>query len=160
MKHAKKLVALLLVMLLALSCLAGACAESEEASGALDGEALSDRYLELLNTYRGDTVISFPETKYRWADIPHFYYVYYVYQYATSISYAASIAQGILNGEENAVENYLNFLKAGHSAAPQTLLSIAGVDPLNAETYHAAMDYFKGLVDEYERLVDIKIQNS
>ena len=46
------------------------------------------------------------------------------------------------------------------SAAPQTLLSIAGVDPLNAETYHAAMDYFKGLVDEYERLVDIKIQNS
>ncbi len=131
-----------------------------EAGGALDGEALSDRYLELLNTYRGDTVISFPETKYRWADIPHFYYVYYVYQYATSISYAASIAQGILNGEENAVENYLNFLKAGHSAAPQTLLSIAGVDPLNAETYHAAMDYFKGLVDEYERLVDIKIQNS
>ena len=131
-----------------------------EAGGALDGEALSDRYLELLNTYRGDTVISFPETKYHWADIPHFYYVYYVYQYATSISYAASIAQGILNGEENAVENYLNFLKAGYSAAPQTLLSIAGVDPLNAETYHAATDYFKGLVDEYERLVDIKIQNS
>ena len=58
------------------------------------------------------------------------------------------------------MENYLNFLKAGHSASPQALLSIAGVDPLNVETYHAAMDYFKGLVDEYERLVDIKIQNS
>lgn len=130
-----------------------------EAGDALDGEALSDKYFELLNTYRGDSVVSFPETRYRWADIPHFYYVYYVYQYATSISYAASIAQGILNGKENAVEDYLNFLKAGHSADPQTLLSIAGIDPLNAETYHAAMDYFKGLVDEYERLVDAKLQN-
>ena len=131
-----------------------------EAGDALDGEILSDKYLELLNTYRGDSVITFPETKYRWADISHFYYVYYVYQYATSISYAASIAQGILNGNENAVENYLSFLKAGHSADPQTLLSIAGVDPLNAETYHAATDYFNGLVDEYERLIDAKLQNS
>ena len=131
-----------------------------EAGNALDGEVLSDRYLELLNTYRGDSVMSLPETKYYWADIPHFYYVYYVYQYATSISYAASIAQGILNGKEDAVEDYLSFLKAGHSADPQTLLSIAGVDPLNPETYHAAMDYFKSLVDEYERLVDAKLQNS
>lgn len=131
-----------------------------EEGGALDGEALSDKYLELLNTYRGDSIVSFPEAKYRWADIPHFYYEYYVYQYATSISYAASIAQDILNGRENAVEDYLSFLKAGHSADPQTLLSIAGVDPLNVETYHAAMDYFKSLVDEYEHLVDARLQNS
>lgn len=130
-----------------------------EAGDALDGEALSDRYLELLDAYRGDSVISFPETKYRWAEIPHFYDTYYVYQYATSISYAASIARGILDGRENAVEDYLNFLKAGRSADPQTLLSIAGVDPLKEETYRAAMDYFKGLVDEYERLVDARLQN-
>ena len=121
-------------------------------------EALSDKYLELLNEYRGDSIITFPETKYRWADIPHFYYVYYVYQYATSISYAASIAQGILGGKENAVEDYLGFLKAGRSADPQTLLSIAGIDPLSADTYRAAMEYFKGLVDEYERLVDARLQ--
>ena len=129
-----------------------------EAGDALDGEALSDKYLELLNAYRGDSVVSFPETKYRWADIPHFYYVYYVYQYATSIAYAASIAEGILGGKENAVEDYLSFLKAGRSADPQTLLSIAGVDPLKEETYRAAMDYFGGLVDEYERLVDARLQ--
>ena len=129
-----------------------------EAGDALDGEALSDKYLELMNKYQGDAVISFPEAKYRWADIPHFYYVYYVYQYATSITYAASIAQGILGGKENAVEDYLSFLKAGRSADPQTLLSIAGVDPLKEETYRAAMDYFKGLVDEYERLVDARLQ--
>ena len=132
--------------------------QTMEAGEALDGEALSDKYLELLNEYRGDAVINFPEAKYRWADIPHFYYVYYVYQYATSISYAASIAQGILEGRENAVEDYLNFLKAGRSADPQTLLSIAGVDPMKEDTYRAAMDYFKGLVDEYERLVDAKVQ--
>lgn len=129
-----------------------------EAGNALDGEALSDKYYELMNEYHGDTVISFPESKYRWAGISHFYNVYYAYQYATSISYAASIAQGILSGRENAVEDYLSFLKAGRSADPQTLLAIAGVDPLKEETYHAAMDYFKGLVDEYERLVDAKLQ--
>jgi len=129
-----------------------------EAGEALDGEALSDKYLELLNEYRGDSVTTFPETKYRWADIPHFYDVYYVYQYATSVTYAASIAEGILGGRENAVEDYLSFLKAGRSADPQTLLSIAGVDPLKEETYDAAMDYFKGLVDEYERLVDARLQ--
>ena len=129
-----------------------------EAGGALDGEALSDRYLELLNTYRGDSIISFPESKYLWAEIPHFYEPYYVYKYATSITYAASIAQGILGGRERAVEDYLSFLKAGRSADPQTLLSIAGVDPLKEETYHAAMDYFNGLVDEYEQLVDARLQ--
>ena len=129
-----------------------------EAGGALDGEALSDRYLEILNTYRGDSIISFPESKYMWAEIPHFYEPYYVYKYATSITYAASIAQGILGGRERAVEDYLSFLKAGRSADPQTLLSIAGVDPLKEETYHAAMDYFKGLVDEYEQLVDARLQ--
>ena len=129
-----------------------------ESGDALDGEALSDKYLELMNEYRGDAVITFPETKYRWADISHFYYTYYVYQYATSITYAASIAQGILDGRENAVEDYLSFLKAGWSADPQVLLSIAGIDPLKEETYRAAMDYFKGLVDEYERLVDARVQ--
>ena len=129
-----------------------------ESGDALDGEALSNKYLELLNEYRGDSVITFPETKYRWADISHFYYVYYVYQYATSIAYAASITQGILGGRENAVEDYLSFLKAGRSADPQTLLSIAGVDPLKEETYRAAMDYFKDLVDEYERLVNARLQ--
>jgi oligoendopeptidase F len=129
-----------------------------EAGDALDGEALSDRYLELLNAYRGDSIVSFPESKYHWAEIPHFYQPYYVYMYATSITYAASIAQGILGGRENAVEDYLSFLKAGRSADPQTLLSIAGVDPLKEETYRAAMDYFKGLVDEYEQLVDARLQ--
>jgi oligoendopeptidase F len=129
-----------------------------EAGGALDGEALSDRYLELLNAYRGDSIVSFPENKYLWAEIPHFYEPYYVYIYATSITYATSIVQGILGGREGAVEDYLSFLKAGRSADPQTLLSIAGVDPLKEETYRAAMDYFKGLVDEYEQLVDARLQ--
>ena len=56
------------------------------------------------------------------------------------------------------MEDYLSFLKAGRSADPQTLLSIAGVDPLKKETYSAAMDYFKSLVDEYEQLVDARLQ--
>ncbi len=129
-----------------------------EAGGALDGEALCDKYLELSNEYRGDSLTTFQESRYIWTDISHYYNPYYVYQYATSISYAASIVQGILGGRENAVEDYFSFLKAGRSADPQTLLSIAGVDPLKEETYQNAMKYFKGLVDEYERLVDARLQ--
>ena len=62
-----------------------------------------------------------------------------------------------LTGEEDAVENYLTFLKLGSSDSPQVLLSAAGIDPLSEDTYRAAMDYFRGLVDEYDRLVDAKL---
>lgn len=128
-----------------------------ESGEALDGEALSDRYDELLRQYSGDALKRVPESRYRWATVPHFYYGYYVYQYASSVSYAASIAQRITSGEEGAVEDYLAFLKAGRSADPQTLLSIAGIDPLDKATYDDALAYFSGLVDEYERLVDEKL---
>jgi oligoendopeptidase F len=127
---------------------------------AVTAKNLCDLYAELNSLYYGPDMEHDDHIAYEWCRIPHFYYNYYVYQYATSISYAASIVQGIMNGRENAVEDYLSFLKAGRSADPQTLLSIAGVDPLNAETYRAAMDYFRSLVDEYERLVDARLQNS
>ena len=128
-----------------------------EAGGALDAEVLSDLWEELYQEYRADTVELLPEARYGWASIPHFHYNYYVYQYATSIAYAASICEGILNGEEGAVENYIAFLKAGASRSPAELLAIAGVDPLKEETYRRALDFFSGLVDEYEDLVDAKL---
>ena len=93
------------------------------------------------------------------AETSHFYYYsYYVYQYATSVAYAASICERITSGEEDAVEDYLDFLKLGASQSPAELLAVAGVDPLDAETYQRALDFFGGLVDEYERLVDAKLE--
>ena len=87
--------------------------QTVESGGALDAEALSDLWTELYQEYRGDTIESFPDSRYGWASIPHFYYNYYVYQYATSVAYAASICERITSGEERAVEDYLAFLKLG-----------------------------------------------
>lgn len=128
-----------------------------EDGGALDPEAMSEKYASLFDVYEGGEILRVEENKYRWATVPHFYYVYYVYQYASSVCYAASIAERIINGEEGAVEDYLAFLKAGRSGDPQTLLSIAGIDPLDENTYREGMAFFSGLVDEYERLVDAKL---
>ncbi|MBR1671102.1 MAG: hypothetical protein IJ695_10445 [Butyrivibrio sp.] len=127
-----------------------------ESGQALDAEDLAQKWSELLKQYRGDTVKYFPESCYQWASIPHFYYVYYVYQYAADVAYAASIAERITSGEAGAVDDYLNFLKLGGSAAPVELLKTAGVDPLSKDTYDHALDYFKSLVDEYERLTAAK----
>ena len=128
-----------------------------EDGGALDPEAMSEKYAALFDVYDGGEILRVEENKYRWATVPHFYYVYYVYQYASSVCYAASIAERIVNGEEGAVEDYLAFLKAGRSSDPQTLLSIAGIDPLDENTYREGLAFFSGLVDEYERLVDAKL---
>ena len=125
--------------------------QTVESGMSLDAEALSDRWMELSEQYYGDAVRFFPDNRYSWASIPHFYYDYYVYQYATSVTYAASIVERI--HEEGAVEDYVAFLKLGSSASPVELLDIAGVDPLEQKTYDAALAYYAGLVDEYERLI-------
>ena len=98
--------------------------QTVESGGVLDAEALSDLWSELYQQYRGDTIESFPDSRYAWASIPHFYYNYYVYQYATSVAYAASICERITGGEERAVEDYLAFLKLGASGSPEELLAI------------------------------------
>ncbi len=123
-----------------------------ESGDSLDAEDLGDKWIELMETYRGDAVTFIPENRYKWASIPHFYYNYYVYQYAADVVYAASIVEKILSGEEGATQNYIEFLKLGNSMAPVDLLSKAGVDPLSEDTYAKAMEYFKTLVDEYEVL--------
>ena len=125
-----------------------------EAGESLDAETISDLWRDLYLEYRGDTVKTFPDSRYLWAGVPHFYYNYYVYQYAAAVSYAASLCTSIVNGEEGAVEAYLNFLALGCSQPPAELLKSAGIDPLEEETYQKALDYFSSLVDEYERLVD------
>lgn len=124
-----------------------------ESGEALDAEELSDKWAELVQEYRGDSIVNFEENRYQWASIPHLYYVYYVYQYSADVAYAASIAERITAGEEGAVDEYIEFLKKGNSATPVELLSGAGIDPLSAKTYDHALEYFTSLVDEYERLI-------
>lgn len=130
------------------------CYQTIEQGGALDAETLSGYFRQLFETYRGDSVVLLDEAGDQWAEIPHFYETYYVYQYATSVSYAAIIAQKILDGEPGAVESYKEFLKLGSSARPSELLKSAGADPLDKQTYSQAMDYFSSLVDQYEEMIE------
>ena len=124
-----------------------------ESGESLDVEKISDKWTELYQEYRGDTITWIPNGRYQWTAIPHLYYNYYMYQYATSVTYAAAMSQRILSGDQEALTQYKNFLAMGSSKSPVELLQTAGIDPYADETYEYAMSYYSGLVDEYERLV-------
>ena len=88
-----------------------------------------------------------------WARIPHFFYNYYVFQYATGFSAAVAIANRILSEGEPAVRDYKKFLSSGGSADPISLLKIAGVDMSTPGPVNSALKLFAELIDEMEKLV-------
>ena len=94
----------------------------------LTADVLSGLYLELNRQYFGRDMVSDPAIAYEWCRIPHFYYNFYVYQYATSFCASVAIAHRILEQGEAAVKPYLEFLKSGCTQDPVSLLKIAGVD--------------------------------
>ena len=87
-----------------------------------------------------------------WARIPHFYYNYYVFQYATGYSAAIALSRKILQEGESAVKDYLNFQSGGCSKSPIDLLKGAGVDMTGPEPVEAALNLFGQLLDEMEVL--------
>ena len=89
-----------------------------------------------------------------WARIPHFFYNYYVFQYATGFSAAVAIANRILAEGAPAVADYKKFLSGGSSTDPISLLKIAGVDMSSPAPVNSALQLFGELVDEMEALVD------
>ena len=93
------------------------------------------------------------ELELEWARIPHFFYNYYVFQYATGFSAAVAIANRILKEGEPAVQDYKKFLSGGCSTDPISLLKIAGVDMSSPEPVNSALSLFGELVDEMEKLV-------
>ncbi len=125
-----------------------------ENGGSLDAEEMKEKWLELSELYRGDSVEYYQEDGYYWAKVSHYYTPYYVYQYAADIAYAASIAQRITSGDKKALDDYIAFLKLGDSKSPTELLNVAGVDPLSEKTYDDAMEFYKELLDEYEMLIE------
>ncbi|MBP1947229.1 oligoendopeptidase F [Virgibacillus litoralis] len=120
---------------------------------ALTAEKLTEIYYELNKKYFGDEVVSDEEIGLEWARIPHFYMNYYVYQYATGYSAATALSNQILNGEEGAVDRYLDFLKAGSSDYPIEVLKKAGVDMTSKEPILAALDVFEEKLNEMEELL-------
>ena len=94
-----------------------------------------------------------PEIDLEWARIPHFYYDYYVYQYATGYAAAIALSRRILREGEPAVRDYLEFLSGGCSKDPISLLRGAGVDMATTQPITEALRLFDELIDEMEQLL-------
>ena len=115
-------------------------------------ETFQEIYKSLLELYFGPGLILDDCLSLECFRIPHFYFSFYVYKYATGISAAYALADSVLSGYEQELNNYLNFLKSGGSKYPLDLLKDAGVDMSSKEPVCVALSKFSGLVDELESL--------
>lgn len=131
--------------------------ERIENGKSLTPEYLKTRYYELVKLYHGES-FSYDDDdaliSYEWARIPHFYYNFYVYKYATGMAAAVDISSRILGGEQGLVEKYLNFLSSGALKPPLELLRDTGVDLMTPEPVKAALSKFSDLVDELTEILD------
>lgn len=123
-----------------------------ERGESLTPDALSSLYYDLNKKYFGDGMVVDEDIAMEWARIPHFYYNFYVYQYATGFSAAVALANRILNEGQPAVEDYFKFLSGGRSKSPIDLLKIAGVDMNTPKPVNAGLEMFGRLLDEMEEL--------
>ena len=124
-----------------------------EAGESLNAENLCKLYYGLNQKYFGGDMVSDPQIAYEWARIPHFYYNFYVYQYATSFSAAVAIAHGILEEGAPAVERYKKFLSGGCSMSPVDLLKQVGINMEEPKPIQDALDVFGKVLDEIETLI-------
>ena len=124
----------------------------QENGTILTAEVLNNHYYNLNKKYFGENVFVDEEIKYEWERIPHFYYNFYVYKYATGLSAACYIVDGILNNRENALNNYLKFLSLGGSMEPLEELKVAGVDMSKPEVIISAIKMFEEILNEFSEL--------
>jgi oligoendopeptidase F len=133
--------------------------ERAEKGEPLTGQSLTALYLKTVREYYGhdqgvcqvDDLLGV-----EWAYIPHFYYNFYVFQYATSLVTSTALAKAIREekkGSTAARDRYLALLKAGGSAYPVDLLKAAGVDPTTSTPFDAAMKEMNEVMDEMERIL-------
>ncbi|MGY0012515.1 oligoendopeptidase F [Bacillus anthracis] len=121
---------------------------------AVTPDMLTEIYYDLNKKYFGDALVIDEEIGLEWSRIPHFYYNYYVYQYATGFSAATALSKQILEEGQPAVERYINeFLKAGSSDYPIEVLKKAGVDMASPEPVKEALQVFEEKLNELEALL-------
>ena len=120
---------------------------------ALTAERMCEEYKKLNRLYFGEDIVLDEEIAYEWERIPHFYYNYYVFQYATGYSAAIALSRRILREGESAVKDYIGFLSGGCSKDPIDLLKGAGVDMSSPEPVNQALALFGELIDEMEALM-------
>ena len=124
-----------------------------EEGKTLTAESLKKLYYDLNVEYYGNDIVVDKEIAIEWARIPHFYYNFYVYQYATSFAASMALCKKILEEGEPAVKCYLKFLSSGCSKSPIDLLKDAGVDMTTKEPVREALKMFGNLIKEMEELL-------
>ena len=124
-----------------------------EAGQALTADVLCEKYKALNELYYGPDMVCDEGIALEWARIPHFFYDYYVFQYATGFSAAVAIAERILTEGAPAVADYKRFLSGGSSTDPISLLKIAGVDMSRPKSIDSALALFGELIDELDKLI-------
>ena len=117
---------------------------------ALTADKLSNIYYDLNKFYFGDDVVVDDEIRYEWERIPHFYYNFYVYKYATGLSAATVIVRNILDGKEGIIDKYIEFLKCGGKLSPIESLKIVGVDLTDKKVVDGALLEFKKIIEKYK----------
>lgn len=130
--------------------------EEVEKGGALSGDKLTRIYGDILKRYHGHDkgIVEIDDTvTVEWAYIPHFYYNYYVYQYATSIAASQAFALKIQKGEPRAVDTYLELLKSGGADHPYELVKKAGVDLATPAPYRALVARMNAIMDQIEAIL-------
>ncbi len=127
--------------------------EKTEHSEALTPDVLCLMYKDITKKYWGDEMVIDEEEEYTWSRVPHFYYNFYVYQYATGFAASEILSNKVKTEGASAVKRYLNFLKAGSSDYPINILKSAGVDMKTSEPVDAVSQKMSLLLDEMESLL-------
>ncbi len=120
--------------------------------GVLTPDFMEELHYNLNREYYKSVVID-DLIRSEWSRVPHFYYDFYVYQYATSLACSYYFSSQILNGGKKELDNYLNLLRAGGSDYPINLLKKAGLDVTNPKYLISLMKRFETLLDEFEKIV-------
>lgn len=129
----------------------------EQQSGrTLTADYLDQMNRQLVEKYYGPTVKLVGTDTQSWAYVPHFYMNYYVYQYATSWAIATALSERVWTKQDGALDRYLDFLKAGGSADPVTILRRAGVDVTNGQYLEDALQVLKKRLDQIEQLLELE----
>ena len=131
--------------------------EMAEKGETLTGDVLDTLYLGITRRYYGHDAkacVVDDEVKSEWATVPHFYYDFYVFQYATSFTASSALSEKVLTGDKAATARYLNLLKSGGSDYPVAELKAAGVDMTTSEPLQLTMKKMNRLMDEAEKILD------
>ena len=128
--------------------------EADAKGEPLTADTLDEVYGQINQHYYGDAVEPGGDIALEWSRIPHFYYNFYVYQYATGFAAATALANKVVHGTTAERDAYLGFLKAGSSDYPTEIMKHAGVDMTKPDYLEDAFKTFEKRLDEFESLIE------